>query len=385
MLLRTIRKKSPMRRGLQTAVIACALAAIPAASATAAGTTTLEFGGSGYKSLTKQKVKLSATPPATLKRNTLTLPVGGGLVGDTAVLAVRGSIRLKHGKRKLTIKAIRVSLGKRVTLSGRVGNRTMTLLTLKAAPSELVINKGGGAVRLGKSRMHLTAAAAKTIRKKLRLRRSLGTNFGSIHADAVITDAVSGVPRGSEPPVFARPATAIDITSATVDWHVRDSFVCYLATGEGASAIAPAVALAAAAPSCNDNGSHVFDFRLPLRAGGWYDPVSGTADVLADGGVRFHYSAHGIDIAATAPEVEINGAASRAIFRFGGSSRGVLMNLNLAPAGPTPCSLAGSVWSCSYPGITGSVPAGTVSDVFAGFYAAGAEFGWMTVSFMASV
>lgn len=356
-------------RPLVLAVTTAALIA-PAAAA-AQGTTALDL-GDGARSLKSQKVKLKAGAPARLKGTRLTLPVSDGVIASSAVLVHAGSLRLQRGKRKLTIKSVRLSIGSPARVSARVDNRPMTLFTVTGGAR--FINGGGGAVRLSGGRLTLASGAAKAIRKRLNLRK-LPRVFGLVGTDARVTPSAGGS-TGPEPAGAARPATAVDITAATIDWHVRDSFVCYLASGEGATALAPAVALAPVVPSCSDNGSHVYDFRLPFRAGGWYDPVSETALVLGAGGVRFQYSGHGIDIQAYDPEIEINGGSSRAIFRFAGGGRGVLMNLAVSAVTP---SVSGTTHT--YTSVPGSVPDGASGGIFAGFYPAGAPFGWMTVSF----
>ena len=51
----------------------------------------------------------------------------------------------------------------------------------------------------------------------------------------------------------------------------------------------------------------------------WYDPLSGVAGIYGSGNVAFRCTGHTINLTAAEPEIEINGSASRAIFRFNGS------------------------------------------------------------------
>lgn len=360
-----------------TVLSVLAIAAVAPAAAHASGDTTLTLDGSGLKGLRSQGVKLKAGKPATLRKTKLTLPIGGGLIDQSAVLTHRGTLKLVRGKRTATISALRVSLGSRAYVAGRLDGRQMTIFNVKAATGAVVLSKAAGVANLKSSNLELTAKAAGAIRKRLRLRRSVARRFGSVTALASLGGTATGTgtgpgagPSAPAPSPADRPATAVDITAATIDWHVRESFIRYIATGEGSSPIAPATAL----PPAGDG--YTYDFRLPMRAGGWYDPVSGTAVVRGAGGVRFRYSAHGIDISAFDPDIELNGAASRATFAFANGTRDVLFNLS--PQSVTP-SISGS--TRTYTMVPGSVPSTASSGVFAGFYPPGAEFGWVTVSF----
>ena len=165
-------------------------------------------------------------------------------------------------------------------------------------------------------------------------------------------------------------------------------------SGEGTSVAAGATA-GAARERCGGGASYAYDFGFPF-AEGWYDPPSGKAAIYYTGAVRFRYSGHGIDITTSNPEIEIDGAASRAVFRFkdaDGDRRGVLATID-QPQTPAPAEAChgdtGPVGSANpqvsgttytYERMPGKVPGGTADSVFAGFYLAGDPFGWFTVSF----
>jgi hypothetical protein len=124
-----------------------------------------------------------------------------------------------------------------------------------------------------------------------------------------------------------------------------------------------------------------YDFHFPFKDG-WYDPVSKTARVTYTGTVTFTYSDHGIKLTATDPEIEIAaGSASRGIFVTGNtgtpSKRGVLVKLDPPAAVSTVHSPDGT--GHAYSQIPGSIPADAGESVFAGFYAAGDPFGWVSV------
>jgi hypothetical protein len=219
----------------------------------------------------------------------------------------------------------------------------------------------------------------------------------------------STAPITNEPPLLARPATAVDVRASTVTWRVRDSFVQYLNAGgkpnDGVNPLAPATADAPTQGCTSSGGVNpaqlAYPFQFPFTRG-WYDPVSGTAALYFGGGVHFGFADHTIDLNAAEPEVELNGASSRAIFRFNGSGgtavgnkREVLMNLatsaGAAPkactADPGPAGLPASVanpdgtTTYTFERIAGVIPDGAANTVFAGFYLPGDQFGWMTIAF----
>ncbi|HEX6753033.1 MAG TPA: HtaA domain-containing protein, partial [Solirubrobacterales bacterium] len=187
-------------------------------------------------------------------------------------------------------------------------------------------------------------------------------------------------------PVASPPAGAADIASATIDWHVRESFIRYIATGEGTSVSGgatadPPVLLAGSSTPLT------YDFHFPFLDG-WHDgganptdPADDTAAIYYGGSVRFLYSGHEIDLAVSAPEIELAGGTSRAIFAVaedgGGGTRQVLVNLDLSRAS----AIAVSGNTHVYERVPGAIPSGTATSVFAGFYAPGTELGCFTVRY----
>jgi hypothetical protein len=191
-----------------------------------------------------------------------------------------------------------------------------------------------------------------------------------------------GFSGGTIPPApapLARPAGAVDVASATLTWRPRESFIQYVASGEGATTSDGATA--GPPETVPGNGARlVYSFGFGLKPGSWFDPAGGSADLLGQGTVRFLYRGHGIDIAVKDPEIELNGRASRAIFAFSGGDctqiapvRGVM--LNLAPGSPTVNGAARDY---------GTIPA-TITDagatLFSGFYLPGDPWGSLAVAF----
>jgi hypothetical protein len=196
-------------------------------------------------------------------------------------------------------------------------------------------------------------------------------------------------PLGNEPPLLARPATAVDVSVAQVSWYPRDSWVRYVASGEPILFSGGASGVFSTASECPDRPSSS-SASLPYRVdfvprASWFDPVGGTAGIYGTGGVTFRWKSHGINLTAAEPEIEINGAASRAIFRFQGSEstpypnqRASLVSLDLS--GQPTITNGGKTFA--YDLVRGTLTADGV-NVFAGFYTPpdNDEFGCVSVSF----
>jgi len=98
--------------------------------------------------------------------------------------------------------------------------------------------------------------------------------------------------------------------------------------------------------------------------------------------VGFKYADHGIDLRVNDPEVELEGAASRVIFRMtgsdstdGGNRRAVVETLDVSKATVTTTGK-----TVTYDHIPAFVPPGAAESVFAGYYLPGDPFGWISIS-----
>jgi Htaa len=392
-----------MKRAIAFAI---ALSALAPASAAATGTTTIDLGGKAVKSLRSQGVKIGEFGPGHSGRAGLVLRVDGGLVSSTALLNQSGGLVLRRGRRGLKLARLQVRLGPRSEIVGRVGPRRLTLFAVRAPAGRLSLDSRAGTASLEGGAVELTRSAGAAIKRRLKLRRLPRGAFGRLTVDALVQGSPGGGSGGGggggggsgdgppvsgeigdEPPVLARPAGAVDVTSAQITWHVRPSFIRYVNTGEGTTPFAGATGDPEdATPECGENVEPpvplVYAFHFPF-AHGWWDPAGKTAGVYFGGGVNFSYKAHGIDIDTKEPEIEMGGSSSRAIFRFDGrestsvpNKRGVLVDLDTAAApaveGP------GTV---SWDRVPGSIPAdGGSQSVFAGFYAPGERFGCISMS-----
>jgi hypothetical protein len=386
---------------------------IVGAIALPAGASAATPAGSGTSVLTLQTAALgvqgittSAVAPAKAKGSKFTFPVKTATVGAAATLGHKGGLRLRAGKRSVTLNAPQVRLGKDSRLTAKIGKTTVTVLTIDGAKRKL--DSKTGTVGLRGAKVRLTVAGAAALRRALDLRRLAPGALGTLTVDAkrgastttgtpttgTPTTTVPGggttpggptVPGAPTPPdlggpaPLARPATAVNVSAAAITWHVRDSFIQYINTGEGTT---PSGGATADAPTVRPGSSEslVYDFHFPFKEG-WYDPVSKTARIAYTGTVTFNYSAHGIKLTATDPEVEIAGTSSRGIFVTANTDtaakRGVLVKLDPAAA-TTVHSPDGT--NHVYTQIPGSIPADAGASVFAGFYAGGAPFGWMDLN-----
>lgn len=374
-----------------------AMLAALAAAAPAHGATTIATTGAAADGLRAQGVRITAVSPARATRTRIRLPIAAGTVAGSATLDHGGSVRLRRGRRSVTLSRWQARLGTRATLTARVAGRRMTVLQGPAG-SRLKLDSASETASLAGARVTLTRAAAAVIKRRLGLRRAPRGALGRVTVAASLrgapparpltpSPAAPGSPGGgggtttpspaADPlPTLARPASATDATAATITWHVRESFIQYINGGEGTSTSGGATS----APPTVEEGSPeplVYEFHFPF-ASGWRDGASAKAALSYTGNVNFSYRAHGIDMDAQAPEIELNGADSRAIFRIDGK-REVLVDLDLTKAASISTSPDGHTHT--YERVPGFIPEGTGDSVFAGFYLPGDEFGWVSLRF----
>jgi len=195
---------------------------------------------------------------------------------------------------------------------------------------------------------------------------------------------------GNEPPVLARPATAVDVSGVAVTWYPRDSWVRYVSSeapigfGNGAAGINSTESPCPVAPSPQSPPGLPFTMTFTPRPS-WYDAATQTAGIYGQGDVNFRYPERGIDLTASDPEVEILGGTGRMIFRFNGTQstpfpnqRAVLVDLDLS--GQPAITNGGKTFSYAM------MPSRITEDgfkVFAGFYQPQSSFGCASVSFTA--
>jgi hypothetical protein len=412
-----MRRPASRLGGLAAAALAVAAIAPPAQALGAAGETKLRLDGPAANALREQGVRIAPIAPAGGGARRISLPAGAGLAGTTTtLLRHRGGIALTSadgGKARLI--KLSLLLGTRSLVEAELGGEEIDLFkVLRGGVRE--IDPATGKVRLSGLRLKLTPGAARALGARLDLDTLAPRRFATLSTDlAGLTRGNSAgpgggpsspgggggaakstacpLPSGAGPapedplPVATRPPGATDITAAAIDWQVRDSFIRYIDTGEGTSVAGgatadPPVLLPGTSKALS------YGFQFPFAGGSWHDAGANPADPADDsalvrfgGAVRFHYSAHGIDLTTAEPEIELAGAKSRAIFTVTDSGkapqRQVLINLDLSRAAAI--TVAGN--SLTYERVPGAIPAGTAASTFAGFYAPGTEFGCATVSF----
>jgi hypothetical protein len=367
------------------AMLALGVLAPPAPAATS-GSLTLTVN----RALDARGVSVKATGKASRSGRRLRFPL---TAGDAKALRTRGALQLRAAKRRVTLGAPRLELGAHPRVTARVAGRRTTILKLAVAPTS---NATG--VSLPRTSATLSAVAKRTLERRLKVKR-LPRSFATVTAVASFGSSTPtgaqppGAPDGpcrvstaggtpptpgnGEPPVKARPATARAVTGASITWHVRDSFIRYIAAGAGTSTSRGA---GAAAPEGDPPLTYAFHFPF---AEGWCDPVSGAARIAFTGTVAFRYPEHAIDLVVNDPEVELDGPASRVIFRMtgsgdtaGGNRRGVVETLDVSKS-----TAVADGHRFSYERIPGAVPPGAASSVFAGYYLPQDPFGWVSVTF----
>lgn len=399
---------------LLAAGIAAGGATLPATSsgATLSGPARLSPTGPAAAGLAKQGVRIvpqsGAVPVATAGLMTYVLPAGEATFGTTTRLRLGGTLALRRtaGGRTRTVRltALQLRLGRTSrALTAKLAGQRLDLLTLDLRRDEYTADAATTVVRIDGARAVLTPAAARAIARGLGLRTVRRGTFGVLAATASAPaasgapgSAASGTPAPGEPAqpgggagtapagtAFApptpmpRPAGAVDIAASTLRWHLRESFVRYVKSGEGVSAGAGAAPGAPAA----DGTTYDYDFT---PAGGWYDAATATGRLLFKGQITFGYAAHGIDIRFADPQVELAGERSRMLATFtsakAGGYRGLGEFVALDRASASTTGTAGPIVVLS------SLPARVTpwanDAVMSGFYPVPDDaFGWLDLRF----
>lgn len=251
---------------LVAGVAFASLLVAPVAASAADGTTTIRFGGATARSLHAQKAQLSAVRPATVanaKRVSgarLTLPVSGGAVGaKTATVRHDGRVRLRAGKRSVTLSSVQVRLGgKSPRVTARLGGSTVTLLTLKTAKGRAAkFDATKDTARVVDAAGSLPSATAKRLRSALRIKRLPAGRLATVTVKADLAAAApppapaapgpapapapaptpDDVPAPPvippvDPPTPAPPLVCDAVASETLadgaQWTFKDSFLSYL-------------------------------------------------------------------------------------------------------------------------------------------------------------
>lgn len=243
------------------------LAAPVAASAAEGGTTTIRLGGTTARSLDAHKVRLSAVRPAKaanarrVSGARLTLPVSGGAVGaKAATVRHDGRVRLRVGKRSVTLSSVQVRLGgKSPRVTARLGRSTVTLLTLKTAKGRAAkLDAAKDTARVVNAAGSLPSSTAKRLRSALRVKRLPAGRLAtvSVKADLAVAPPTPApapapqapapapapaptpdqpappvvppvVPPTADPPLVCDPLVS-EVLADGVQWTFKDSFLNYV-------------------------------------------------------------------------------------------------------------------------------------------------------------
>ncbi len=159
------------------------------------GTTKLSFKGSFLSLMRKEGIKLSATAPAKLKGNVLTLPVEGGKEDPTSgkgEVEHEGSLVFQKGKRKVPLRNIELK-AKKTPLFAKVGGSQLKLATTK----KLTSTREGFGQGFKAQTLLLTEKVATRLNKKLRTGKLFGEgmSLGSLKS-ATQPQRVAILPQG---------------------------------------------------------------------------------------------------------------------------------------------------------------------------------------------
>ena len=294
----------------------------------------------------------------------------------------------------MTLGSPRLELGARPRVTALIGGRRATVFTLAVAPLD---QRRPGVKLDAHRRAPQRPAPRKTIARRLKVRTLPRGTFATVAATgdlrrpppqapaAPVPLTTAGgtppAPGAGEPPVKARPGGRTHHHRR--DAHLAGARVVRPLHRERARAPRPRAATTGAAPEALDGAPPlVYSYRFPF-AEGWCDPATGAARVTFTGTVAFRYAAHGIDLVANDPEIELDGPHSRVIFRMtgsgdtaGGNQRQVVETLDVSKA-----TVTGGGTAFAYERIPGAVPPGAASSVFAGYYLPGDPFGWVSISY----
>ena len=184
---------TPTKRYLAAAFAAavCVLAAaLPATAVTPAkgvGTTTLSLDGAAARSMSASGVRFGAAAPAKLAARRATLGVTSATFAGAAVTLNHGGAltlrrRAAGRTRTLTLRGLRVALGRSPSVSALVGGKRRSVFRLTYSARALRSDRAAGSVALNGAAVRLTPSAAGLLRALLGLtaRPSSTASLGSL-------------------------------------------------------------------------------------------------------------------------------------------------------------------------------------------------------------
>ncbi|MGB0119372.1 MAG: HtaA domain-containing protein [Solirubrobacterales bacterium] len=397
-------------------VVILALSGAVANAAETTGTATITIGnGKSGKVLSGKKGKTSAVAPAKAKKlgkkTRIQAEVKTLTVAKTSKAALKGGIKLKYGKRKVKATGLKLSISSKKTLvKGKLGGKSMTIFKVNGkAKADLE----GNSVKVNSSKLNLTSAAGKKLRKSLKLKKrpsgKVGTFvfYGKVTeapvdpcvanpeaegcGPVVLTDpymaqcgveatsqAVPGLPAAQPLPVLAGAQSST--APATFSWGLKASFRAYINFAAGGS-------LHALDGATRDGFGPTAGFNFNVAdstytSNGTADPDDDQAIINGSGTSLFCGTGHGFRVAISNPTVVIDGANSRIVADIDTNLTGVwtsaqrvdVADLDLAAAQPTYNKSGAEITWADVPATLSTAMDGVIPG-----YAAGAALDPITV------
>lgn len=151
--------------------------------------------------------RLAVGRPATSTRTTLRLPARTATLGSTSRAALDGSLTFTAGARRATVTRLTlVATAKGLTVRGRTGGRTVTVLTSRTGTAA---KPGATELKLRRAALKLAPAGAARLSRQLRRTLRAGTTLGVVSGTLRTTAAVDTPAAGGAPaaPGATAPAT----------------------------------------------------------------------------------------------------------------------------------------------------------------------------------
>lgn len=153
---------------LALALFAVALIAAPAAGAATArldgGATTLAVNPAVANALKDAGIALSVLKPATAGAKGIAFPISGGAIDpDTAAGTIKhtGGLALTAGDTRVALRNFRIEVGKKATLSAKVGKARLAILNLDLSGAK--VSRKGSRTTVAGVVAKLTGGAAKAL------------------------------------------------------------------------------------------------------------------------------------------------------------------------------------------------------------------------------
>lgn len=177
-----------MKRLIPVVCVGGLLAVAPAAHGAvdlAGGSTQLRLDRGTAKALDSLGVRVSATGRAKARGARVRFPITGGAIEPATAVGVirhRGGLRLSAGRRSITLKDYDVRVGRRITLSARVGRSRVTIARLTGSPR---VTRSGFGTNVSGLTARLTRPAARALNATFHVRAfARGAALGQVRVAA---------------------------------------------------------------------------------------------------------------------------------------------------------------------------------------------------------